>query len=106
MEERWTVPSETPPAEEHPRHSRARDARLILTGIALALLVWFAVVNLQQVQIRFWVRTAAAPLIVVIIISGFLGAAVTSLWGWLRRRRRVASDDPLSTRSVEPPKAP
>jgi len=33
-------------------------------------------------------------LIVVIVISGFLGAAVSALWAHLRRRRRAGGDHP------------
>jgi uncharacterized integral membrane protein len=64
----------------------------VLTGIALVLLVWFAVVNLQEVRIRFWLTTTAAPLIVVILISGVLGAAVSGLWARRRRRRTSGAD--------------
>ncbi|MDA8310458.1 MAG: LapA family protein [Actinomycetota bacterium] len=93
MEERLPASSEEPTADARPRRGRARDARLVLAGVMAVLLVWFAVVNLQQVQIQFWVRTTTAPLIVVIVISGLLGAAVAGLWGRLRRRRRPLSGD-------------
>ncbi len=93
MEDRWTAPSAEPPSGEPPRHDRRRDVRLVLAGVTLVLLVWFAVANFQEVQIRFWVTTATAPLIVVIVISGFLGAAVAASWGWLRRRRRAAGHE-------------
>lgn len=60
----------------------------MLTGVAAVLLVWFALANLTKVSITFWVSTARAPLIVVILISGALGAAVALLVSRSRRRRR------------------
>ncbi len=53
---------------------------------AAALLVWFALANLRDVRIDFWVFDRQAPLIVVIAISGLLGAAIAALV--LRRRPR------------------
>jgi uncharacterized integral membrane protein len=67
---------------------RPRQTRLVVTGIALAVLLWFAFANLQRVSIRFWLTTTSAPLIVVIVISGFLGAAASGLWSLAARRRR------------------
>ncbi len=71
------------------RRNRVRGG-LVLTGVALVLLVWFAVANFQDVRIRFWVTSASSPLIVVVVISGFLGAAVSGMWSRRRRRRRAA----------------
>ena len=64
---------------------RRRDARLVATGVAAVLLVWFALVNLQDVQIHFWIGTKHAPLIVVTAVSAGLGAVVGIL---LTRRRK------------------
>lgn len=65
---------------------RKRDTWLVLTGVAAVLLIWFALANLNSVQIHFWVySTHHTPLIVVIVISGLLGAAVALL---ATRRRR------------------
>ena len=52
--------------------------------MALILLVWFAVANLNRVRIDFWVFHRQAPLILVIVISGLLGALITAL---IMRRR-------------------
>ncbi len=43
------------------------------------LLGWFALANIRKVQIDFWVFHRQAPLIVVILISGLLGALITFL---------------------------
>lgn len=58
-------------------------------AIATALLVWFALANLNNVRIEFWVFSREAPLILVIVISGLLGAVITALF--MRRRYRNAS---------------
>jgi uncharacterized integral membrane protein len=83
-----TDPTSTDRGEPRPPRDRRRDARLVATGVAAVLLVWFALANLTKVSITFWVSTARAPLIVVILISGALGAAVALLVSRSRRRRR------------------
>lgn|GEM_PF-1329911 len=65
-----------------------RRVRLISTGVASAVLLWFAFGNLQRVHIQFWLASASAPLIVVVVVSGFLGAAVSALLSRVVRRRR------------------
>ncbi len=47
--------------------------------VAGVLLVWFALGNFHRVGIDFWVYHRQAPLIVVILISGLLGALITAL---------------------------
>ncbi len=69
-----------------PARDRKRDVRLVLTGVVAVLLVWFALINLQDVEIHFWLTSTRSPLIVVIVISGVLGAAVALLAQRLRRR--------------------
>jgi lipopolysaccharide assembly protein A len=66
---------------------RKRDTRMVLTGVVAVLLIWFAVINLQDVSIHFWLTTTKAPLIVVVVISVVLGAAITLLLTHLSRRR-------------------
>jgi uncharacterized integral membrane protein len=61
------------------RLSRRQDARLILVGVASIALVWFAVGNFGSVRIDFWVQHSRAPLILVILISGLLGALITAV---------------------------
>jgi uncharacterized integral membrane protein len=64
--------------------SRRRDAQLILLGFATVALVWFALSNFRSVTIDFWLTHAHAPLILVILISGLLGAGIAALA--MRRR--------------------
>jgi uncharacterized integral membrane protein len=63
----------------HKEIDRRRQATLVGVGVAVILLVWFAVANLRDVRIDFWVFHRQAPLILVIVISGLLGALITAL---------------------------
>jgi uncharacterized integral membrane protein len=63
---------------------RGRQAALVGVGIAAVLLVWFALGNFHDVSIKFWIYDRKAPLIIVILISGLLGALITALM--MRRR--------------------
>jgi uncharacterized integral membrane protein len=63
---------------------RRRQATLVGVAVAAILLVWFALANFRDVRIDFWVFNRQAPLIVVIVISGLLGALITAL---IMRRR-------------------
>jgi uncharacterized integral membrane protein len=65
---------------------RRRAATLVGVGVAVVLLVWFALANLRDVRIDFWVFNRQAPLILVIVISGLLGALITALV--MRRKPR------------------
>ena len=63
---------------------RRRQGALIGVAIAVVLLAWFALANLRDVRIDFWVVNRQAPLILVIVISGLLGALIGAL---VMRRR-------------------
>ena len=65
---------------------RRRQATVIGVGVAVVLLAWFALANLRDVKIDFWVVDRQAPLILVIVISGLLGALITALV--MRRKGR------------------
>jgi uncharacterized integral membrane protein len=58
---------------------RRRQGTLIGVAIAVVLLAWFALANLRDVRIDFWVVDRQAPLILVIVISGLLGALIGAL---------------------------
>jgi len=66
---------------------RRRQATLIGVAIAGVLLGWFALANVRDVRIDFWVFNRQAPLIVVIVISGLLGALIGALV--MRRKDKV-----------------
>jgi len=71
---------------------RRRDVRLVLTGVVAVVLAWFALINLQDVRIHFWLMSTRSPLIVVIAVSGVLGAAAALLLSRIARRRKQADD--------------
>jgi len=65
---------------------RKHQATLVGVAVAVILLVWFALANLGRVRIDFWVFHRQAPLILVIVISGLLGALIAALV--MRRKPR------------------
>ncbi len=75
------VHSDPHPAEPEGGHAvdRRHQATLVGVGVAAVLLAWFALANLRDVKIDFWVVDRQAPLILVIVISGLLGALITAL---------------------------
>lgn len=81
-----------PPVE--PGHAEKPDRRhqatLVGVAVAVILLVWFAAANLRDVRIDFWVFNRQAPLIVVIVIAGLLGALIGALV--MRRRSNKSSE--------------
>jgi uncharacterized integral membrane protein len=68
---------------------RRRQVRLIGIAVAVILLAWFAAANTRKVQIDFWVFHRQAPVILVIVISGLLGALITAL---VMRRKPKAEE--------------
>jgi uncharacterized integral membrane protein len=66
------------------RGHQFRLAGILVLGI---LLGWFALANIRTVRIDFWVVDGQAPLILVIVISGLLGALITGLV--LRRKAKA-----------------
>jgi uncharacterized integral membrane protein len=65
--------------ERAARVGHRRDARLVAGGMAVVLLVWFALVNRQDVRVHFWVVSATAPVVAVVAIAGVFGAAIGAL---------------------------
>jgi uncharacterized integral membrane protein len=62
-----------------PRGGHRRDLRLVTGGMAIVLLVWFALVNRGDVRIHFWVVSATAPLVAVVAIAAVFGATIGAL---------------------------
>ena len=73
--------------EAGPRRDRTRDVRMVVIGVIAVLFIWFAVANTQEVEVHFWVDSARAPVIVVIVIAGLLGVVVGVLLDRRRSRR-------------------
>ncbi|MGH9046468.1 MAG: lipopolysaccharide assembly protein LapA domain-containing protein [Acidimicrobiales bacterium] len=69
-----------------PKGNRRRDARLVVTGVLIALAVWFALANTQEVKIRFWVVSTRSPVVTALAIAAAFGAGIGLLLG--RRFRR------------------
>ena len=67
------------------RRPAPRTIGAILAGV---LLVWFAAANWQSVSIRFWISSARAPVVVVIVLAAALGGFVVWLAGRWRRPER------------------
>ena len=65
---------------------RRRSVTVVAVAVATILLAWFALANLKKVKIDFWLYDREAPLILVILISGLLGALITALV--MRRKPR------------------
>jgi uncharacterized integral membrane protein len=72
------------PDSPAPRSS-ANTTRLVVLGIAVILLVWFALANSARVEVDFIIFDRDARLIYVIIVSAVLGAIIGAL---IRRSRR------------------
>jgi uncharacterized integral membrane protein len=72
---------------------RRRQVRLIAIAVVVILLGWFAVANTRKVQIDFWVFHRQAPLILVILISGLLGALIALLI--MRRKPKAEEERPV-----------
>jgi uncharacterized integral membrane protein len=68
---------------------RRQQVRLVGVVVGGILLVWFALANFGKVRIDFWVFHRQAPLILVIVISGLLGALITAL---IMRRKPKAEE--------------
>jgi uncharacterized integral membrane protein len=62
--------------------------RAILGVAGGVLLVWFIIVNSQQVQVTWWVVDTSTSLIVVILVSALLGAGLTYFFTRVRHRSR------------------
>jgi uncharacterized integral membrane protein len=75
--------AKTPEDSDRPTPRRG-NLRLIGIVVAIAVLAWFALRNLRSVKIEFWFSQRQAPLIVVILISGLLGALI----GFLAMRHK------------------
>jgi uncharacterized integral membrane protein len=60
---------------------------MVVIGVVAVLFIWFAVANTQDVEVHFWVDSARAPVIVVIVIAGLLGVLIGVLLDRRRSRR-------------------
>ena len=59
---------------------RTKNGWTIAVGVAVILLLWFAIINSRTVAVHFWITTFRAPVVVVIAVSAVFGAAIIELW--------------------------
>ncbi len=81
------------PSEADSGASDKSGVRTPPPGIVLAVLVtvglvFFVVQNNDEVSFAWLFFDMTGPLWVVIVVAAIAGAALSSLLGWLRRRRR------------------
>jgi uncharacterized integral membrane protein len=66
---------------------RKERIQLLATGAAVALVIAFAIVNLNQVSVDWIVTTTNTSLTIVIAVSFLIGAVAGAVF-WSRRRKR------------------
>ena len=69
------------------RDSKPGQGVRIAALVVAALIVWFAVANFQDVEVKFFFVTTTMPLFIVIVGTLLLGLAGGYLAGRRRRRR-------------------
>ena len=71
---------------------RRRQRRVIASGVIGALVVVFALINLNDVKVHWLITTGQTPLIVVIVLAFLLGIVADRLL--LARAKRKRERDP------------
>jgi fatty acid desaturase len=89
VQDRHELEDEQPESQQAISDRRRRDARLVVAGILAVFGIWFAVANLQQVTVHFWVVSARTSLVTALAIAAAFGAGVWALA--VRRYRRSRS---------------
>ena len=74
-------------SDQEIQRQRKLNAWMLAVGVAIGLLIWFAVDNAHSVQVHFWVHSIHTPLIVVITVSALFGAGILELWRQSRKHR-------------------
>lgn len=69
------------------RDSKPGQVMRVAALVVAALIVWFAVANFQDVEVKFFFVTTTMPLFIVIVGTLLLGIAGGYLAGRRRRRR-------------------
>jgi uncharacterized integral membrane protein len=79
----------SPPKQGRPgRQNRRQLRRTVAIAVLSALVIAFAVTNLRRVRVDWLVGSGHAPLIVVIVVSLFVGAVLALFAERLARWRR------------------
>jgi uncharacterized integral membrane protein len=82
------TPTESPRTATPDHRERAR---LIALGVVGAVIVVFAVINLDSVEVHWLVTSGSAPLIVVIVLAFLLGVGADRLLVVRAKRRSKGS---------------
>ena len=67
---------------------RKYNAKQIGALVAIGVLILFAAINSQEVEVHFLFTTTQAPLIVIIFASAVLGMIIDRLLQYQQRRKR------------------
>lgn len=67
-------------ATDPPPTERADTTRMVVLGLIVLAVVWFAVGNRQRVNINWWFFDRESRLIYVIVVSAILGVVADRLW--------------------------
>jgi uncharacterized integral membrane protein len=68
---------------------RGPSGRTIVSLVAVALLLWFALANSDQVNVRFFFWDAEVRLVVALGVAAVLGIVIGYFGGRARTRRRL-----------------
>ena len=71
-----------------PSRSRREQTRMVGAIALIALVILFGVLNFDDVEVNWILGTWSTPLIVVIVVSALLGAAIDRVVVRRRRARR------------------
>jgi uncharacterized integral membrane protein len=78
-------PTETP--DEESLWQRALRPRVLVAALVIALVIWFAVANRQEVTVDWFLVETSSPLFLVILVAAVLGGLADRLIRWQRQRR-------------------
>lgn len=93
MQEPEPISERTPTESPRPTGPDRRErARLVALGLIGAILVVFAVINLNSVEVHWLVTSGSAPLIVVILLAFLLGFGADRLLV-VRARRKAKTPE-------------
>ena len=87
--EQGRAPAAPPPANGKPARRPRQRGRLAAAAVVGALVMLFAVLNIDEVEVNWVLGTWSTPLIVVIALSFILGAAADRLVTVRRRPRKA-----------------
>ena len=82
--------SSAPPASEN---KPGVSPRVVAALVLIVVVIVFAAINTQQVRIHWAVTTTRAPMVVVIVVSGLIGAAIGAIARHRHGRQPAGTQD-------------